>query len=68
MNPIEHMWDELERRVRARPIAPKSKNNLWEILQEEWSNIPAEFCQKLVKSMVERVKDLSKMKGSYTRW
>ncbi|KAJ8866147.1 hypothetical protein PR048_033671 [Dryococelus australis] len=36
LNPIEHLWDELDRRVRARQARPKSIAQLMEWLQEEW--------------------------------
>ena len=32
MNPIEHLWDELERRIRSHDPLPKNKEELWEIL------------------------------------
>ncbi|EFA02765.1 Transposable element Tc3 transposase-like Protein [Tribolium castaneum] len=39
MNPIEHAWDELGRRVRARPVRPKTLQELRQALVEEWENI-----------------------------
>ena len=36
LNPIEHLWDELERRLRGRTIPPKNENELFKFLQEEW--------------------------------
>ena len=39
LNPIEHVWDLLDQRVRARAIPPR---NVWELagaLVEEWVNI-----------------------------
>jgi transposase len=35
LNPIEHLWDELERRLRYRPQRPTSLNALPASLQEE---------------------------------
>ena len=34
LNPIEHLWDELERRVRAKPNKPKNLGELEVLLQE----------------------------------
>ena len=34
LNPIEHLWDELERQVRAHQPLPKNRKDLWQILQE----------------------------------
>jgi transposase len=36
LNPIENLWDELERQVRARKSLPKNREELWSTLQEEW--------------------------------
>ena len=40
LNQIEHLWDELEQRLRARPSRPTSVPDLTNVLLEEWSNIP----------------------------
>ena len=40
LNPIEHLWDELEWRLRARPSGPTSVPDLTNALLEEWSKIP----------------------------
>ena len=49
--PIEHLWDELERRLRARPKRPTSAAELTSILLKEWCGIPAATFQKLVDSL-----------------
>jgi hypothetical protein len=36
LNPIEHLWDELKRRLRSRPLRPTSLFALATALQEEW--------------------------------
>ncbi|CDQ95357.1 unnamed protein product, partial [Oncorhynchus mykiss] len=36
LNPIKHLWDELERRLRARSSRPKSVPNLTNALVAEW--------------------------------
>ncbi|KAJ8866799.1 hypothetical protein PR048_032660 [Dryococelus australis] len=43
LNPTEHLWDELDRRVRVRQARPKSIAQLVEWLQEEWRRIPVDF-------------------------
>ena len=65
---MEYLWNELDRSIRSRSKFPTSVQNMWDIVQEEWENIPTKFCQKLISSMPERVVDLRKAKGSYTRW
>ncbi|KAJ8866211.1 hypothetical protein PR048_032054 [Dryococelus australis] len=55
LSPIEHLWDELDRRVRARQARPKSIAQLMEWLQEEWRRISVDVLQTLVESMPDRV-------------
>ncbi|KAJ8895101.1 hypothetical protein PR048_000426 [Dryococelus australis] len=55
LNPIEHIWDELDRRVRAHQARPKSIAQLMEWLQEEWRRISLDILQTLVESMPDRV-------------
>ena len=40
LNLIEHLWDELDQRLRARPSCPTSVSDLTYALVEEWSKIP----------------------------
>uniref|UniRef100_A0AAZ3RKC7 Tc1-like transposase DDE domain-containing protein n=1 Tax=Oncorhynchus tshawytscha TaxID=74940 RepID=A0AAZ3RKC7_ONCTS len=54
LNPIEHVWDLLDRRVRASAIPPR---NVWELagaLVEEWGNISQQELVNLVQSMRRR--------------
>ena len=39
LNPIEHIWELLDRRVRARAIPPTNVRELAGALVEEWGNI-----------------------------
>ena len=54
MNPIEHLWNQLEIRIRKRPN--KFKNNELEaILHEEWNQIPRNIYMNLIESMPRRM-------------
>jgi len=66
MNPIENAWSELDRRLRARPTAPKTKDQLFEVLQEEWAAIPDANFKKLAESMPSRVRAVVAAKGAGT--
>ncbi|CAG9111997.1 unnamed protein product [Plutella xylostella] len=55
LNPIEHLWDELKRRVRARNPVPASVDELKTALLEEWDGIPQETVKKLIRSMRNRL-------------
>lgn len=63
LNPIELLWDELDRRVREK--CPTSKEDLWKILQLEWNNIPKETIQKLYDRMPRLARKVVEVKGSY---
>ena len=43
LNPIEHLWDTLDRRVRQRQPQPQSLQQLVNALQDEWNNIPQQL-------------------------
>ena len=68
LNPIEHIWDELERNVRSRKENPKNINELEAFLQESWSRIFNSVYQKLVGSMENWVKAVLKSRGFPTRY
>ena len=66
LNPIEHLWDKLERQLRARPNRPTSVPNLGNALVAEWKQVPAEMFQHLVKSLRRRVEPVIVAKGGPT--
>ena len=63
LNPIEHIWDYLERRVRGRCPTLKSKADLVSALQEEWITIGPEYLENLVFGMPRRVHAVIENKG-----
>ena len=36
LSPIEHLWDELDRRLRVRNVPPATPDELFAVLQEDW--------------------------------
>ena len=64
LNPIEHLWDKLERRVK--PYSPKNKEELWTTLKYEWDGIGQDVTSKLVDSMSDRLCEVVKNKGGPT--
>ncbi|GFY36718.1 QLQ domain-containing protein [Trichonephila clavipes] len=48
--PIEHLWDELERRLRSQPNRPSSRQALTSAVMDAWKKIPMVTYQKLVES------------------
>ena len=53
LNPIEHWWGVLERRVEQRQ--PKSIVQLKAVITEEWAAISDDVCANLVHSMPRRI-------------
>jgi len=68
LNPIEHLWAHLKRRLRGREVQPTNREELWAALQEEWGNITPEFCRNLVESMPRRVAAVRASRGGVTKY
>ena len=65
MNPIEHVWSYLERRLRRRDRLPTNSDQLWAAL-EEWYKIPTQYIRKLYASMPARLTALRHAGGYAT--
>ena len=68
LNPIEHVWVELKRRLNSYKEEPKSMYKLWECVQDTWNDIEAVTCERLVESMTSRVAAVLEAKGGYTKY
>ena len=68
LNPIEHLWDALDRRVRNRVNVPNNVAQLQLALIQEWNNIPQRTIDNLVGSMVRRVRAATAARGGHTRY
>uniref|UniRef100_A0AC35U2B8 DDE_3 domain-containing protein n=1 Tax=Rhabditophanes sp. KR3021 TaxID=114890 RepID=A0AC35U2B8_9BILA len=66
LNPIEHLWDEVERRIRPRNY--KNATELYNAIEAAWRAIPVSVCQKLVDSMKNRCQAVKKSKGWPTEY
>lgn len=66
MNPIEHLWDEMERRMKKEQ--PKNERELREALMKVWEGIEKDVVKKLVNSVPNRLNELIRMKGYPTRY
>ena len=63
LNPIEHLRDEFERRLEARPNHPTSVPDLTNTLVAEWKQVPTAMFQHLVESLSRRVEGVIESKG-----
>lgn len=68
MSIIEHVWDQLDRLVRARNPLPRNLEEMWKALEEEWVNFPLDSLDKLFESMPHHVAALLKARGGHTKY
>jgi transposase len=68
LNPIEHLWDYLKRRLMDYEHSPLGMHELWERIQAVWETIPCEVCEGLISSMPRRIHAVLKCKGGYTKY
>lgn len=54
LNPIEHAWDALGRRLTNCPMPPTTLFELKVALEQEWQRIPQELLDNLILSMPHR--------------
>lgn len=68
LNPIEHLWDQLQRRIRGRPAMPETLQELRLALQEEFEGIPQMCLTDLINSMPRRLNAVIQARGGHTRY
>lgn len=68
LNPIEHLWDQLQRAVRALPNPPQTVQQLAQALQRAWGDIAQEAIRRLIRSMPRRCRECVRARGAHTRY
>ena len=68
LNPIEHIWVHLKKKLAEYETSLNEIHELWERIQVDWEGILAKDCQNLIKSMPRRVQAVLKAKGGYTKY
>jgi hypothetical protein len=68
MNPIEHLWDYLGKKVNEREQKCQNIAELRTALIEEWQRYPQNKLRRLVQGMRRRVQELLQKRGGYTRY
>ncbi len=63
LNPIEHLWDVVEREIRIMGVPPTNLQKLRDAIKSIWTKISDEWFQHLVESMPRRIKAVLKAKG-----
>ncbi|CAK5268529.1 unnamed protein product [Mycena citricolor] len=68
ITPIEPIWHELKKRVRAHNPRPTSFETLKQAILEEWEAMPMEDINKYALHMRERVEAILEANGGHTRY
>ena len=66
INPIEHLWDVLGRKIRSRVIS--DKRDCKTVLVEEWGKISPALTKELVDSMPRGLQEVIRSKGNPTKY
>ncbi|GFX45030.1 transposable element Tcb2 transposase [Trichonephila clavipes] len=65
LNPIEHAWDFLDRRLAARTLPPVTIRELRLALQDEWAAMPQQLIDTLILSMGRRCETCLEFRGDH---
>ncbi len=68
LNPIEHLWDVVEREIRIMDVQPTNLQQLCDAIMSMWTKTSEECFQHLVESMPRRIKAALKAKRGPTRY
>jgi hypothetical protein len=68
MNPIEHVWDFIGRKINQRNLKCQNIDELRTAILQEWQQFPQEWLRRLVRSMTWCVTELHNKRGGYTRY
>uniref|UniRef100_A0AAZ3PS54 Tc1-like transposase DDE domain-containing protein n=1 Tax=Oncorhynchus tshawytscha TaxID=74940 RepID=A0AAZ3PS54_ONCTS len=66
LNPIENVWAELKKHVRAR--RPTNLTQLHQLCQEKWAKIHPTYCGKLVEGYPKCLTQVKQLKGNATKY
>ncbi|CAF1375186.1 unnamed protein product [Rotaria sordida] len=61
LNPIENIWDHIDKELQK--MKPTNVTQLQEMIQDIWLGVTPMYCQKLVNSMPNRIKQCIKSRG-----
>jgi transposase len=68
LNSIEHLWDEIQRRLNEEQPSPTTAAELSVAFQRVWALIPMTFINRLVNSMHRRCAAVINAGGGHTRY
>ncbi|GFX16373.1 transposable element Tcb2 transposase [Trichonephila clavipes] len=65
LNPIDHVWEFLGRRLAARTLTPVTIRELRLVLQDEWAAMPQQLIDTLILSMGRRCETCLAVRGDH---
>jgi len=68
LNPIEHLWNIVKRKIQKRRPLPRNLDQLKDAIYEEWRSIDGLILKKLVSSMPSRIQYVIRRKGYQTKY
>ena len=68
LNPMEHYWKFVDRKIKEITQVVATKEELWKRVESIVSESNKDLCRNLIATMSERVVDVLRAKGGYTRW
>ena len=68
MNPIEHVWWQMKRRLHQTRLRPSTREALFELIKKIWAELPQRMIDRLIESVPRRFEALKKARGGSTRY
>jgi transposase len=68
LNPIENLWNEVDRKVRNLRNQPKNIDDLERKVKTAWRSISLDFIHKLIESMPRRIQACIEAQGGATKY
>lgn len=66
MNPLEHLWDKLQRRVTNANEHMNNPRDVFRVLQREWRAIPQQEIDNLILTIHNRIRAVINNRGGHT--
>lgn len=68
LNPIEHIWDMLKRKIKAGSHPPQTLNELRNAALAAWEGIPQVDIKNIIQSLPDRMQAVIRARGGNTRY
>ena len=68
LNPIEHLWDRINRDIRSQIVQPRTLHQLAQAVTDAWNRVAQMDIRRLVLSMRRRCTAVVAAQGGHTRY